>query len=175
MSTLLRTVLVLAATALPLATSLRAQDNLRTQLHGLNAEWLVGKWTGTNSWGALIELEYKWALDGNVLEIDLEMGPGAYKGLIFRRPTDGKVVETGVDDGGGMTEAVWEADTGMLTCRRTATRPGGERRTIAVVNERVDDTTVQATVHSLSENGERGEEPLDTVILKRVFPPKGQE
>jgi len=164
----LRIVLTLAAVALLSVEPLHAQENLRQMVQEGGADWMVGKWTGSNNEGRQVTVEYEWELDGHALEVDLEMGQGAYKGMIVRHPTNGEVVEAGADNGGGMTRATWREEEGLLISERTSTRPGGEVMRIAVINKQVDADHIKATVHSLSADGEIGEEAIDTVDLTRV-------
>jgi len=147
---------------------LNAQETLRQQVEEGDAHWIVGKWTGTNNEGRQVTVEYEWELDGHALEVDLELGRGAYKGMIVKQPVEGKVIETGADNGGGITRAIWREEDGLLISERTSTRPGGEVSRIAVVNEKIDADTIKATVHSLSADGEIGKEVIDTVKLTRV-------
>ncbi len=160
-------VLALAASVV-FVRPVQAQESLRDTLRDRGVDWIVGPWTGTNSQGLLVAIEYEWELEGHLLEIDLTMGDGAYKGAILRRPADGELVEVGADAGGGMTHATWEVQDGALISKRTGTRPGGQVTRIAVRSEKVDADTVVATVHPLSPEGELGEETLDTVRLMRA-------
>jgi len=157
------------AVALVLAVgSTSAQENLRALVRSQCTEWVVGQWTGTNSQGRKVEVEYEWALDGHVLEIELVDGQNAYAGLISLRPTDGAVIECGADNGGGMTRAIWREEEGALISERTATRPGGREIRVAVVSRQVDEKTFKATVHALSSDGTLSEDTLETVVLWRV-------
>lgn len=149
------------------ADSLRAQESLRDTLTGANVEWIVGSWTGTNSQGRAVTVRYEWGLDGNALEIDLLQGGNAYEGMIVRRPTDGDLIEFGADNRGGITRSTWQIEEGRLISERVNTRPAGQVVRVAVVSRRVDGNTVVATVHSLSEAGQIGEDTLETVYLSR--------
>ena len=150
------------------AGSLPAQETLLSIAQQEGVEWIVGKWTGTNSEGRSVALEYEWELDGHALEIDLTMGAESYKGMIALQPTDSRAVEFGADSSGGVTRATWRVQDGLVISDRTGTRSDGREIKIAVVNKKVDADTVIATVHSYAANGELSTEVLDTVTLKRV-------
>lgn len=168
MKALLPSMLVLTAGLWLSEGSLGAQESLRDVVEGHKVGWIIGQWTATNSQAQTIAVEYEWALDGHLVEVELAIGSTAYKGLISLRPTDGVMVETGADNRGGMTQAIWREKDGAFISERTATRPDGREAKVAVVITRVDADTLKATVHSLSSGGEIGVEPAETVTLKRV-------
>ena len=134
---------------------------LRDRVRTAGVDWVVGEWRGTNNQGQAITVDYEWGLDGHLLEIDLAIADNTYKGTILRRPDDGALTEVGADNRGGMTHATWEVKDGALLSKRTGTRPGGQVIRIAVRNRKVDADTVLATVHTLSPEGELGEEEGD--------------
>jgi hypothetical protein len=156
----------LAATICSSSTA-SAQESLRDQVQNHGADWMVGEWKGTNAQGRAVEVEYEWELEGHALEVDLTIGDDHYKGLIFRRPAEGDVVEVGADSRGGTTRSTWELKEGALVTKRTGTRPDGQVVRVAVVNKQVDADTFVATLHPLSTEGEVGEETLETVRLSR--------
>lgn len=144
-----------------------AQETLRSTLQNAGTDWVVGTWSGTNTAGQAVTVEYEWELDGRMLEIDLTLGDFSYKGLIFHDPAGGGIVEQGADSAGGVTRSTWKTKDGALISERVGTRPNGETVRVAVMNKRVDAEHVTATVHALSESGEIGADALDTVQLTR--------
>lgn len=155
--------------------SLDAEPSVRSVLENEGVEWIAGKWAGTNEQSREIMVEYEWGLNGRLLELDLTIGDLSYQGMIVRQPTDGRLIEFGADSTGGMTRSTWRVDDGALVTERTGTRPDGQKVRVAVVTRKVDDDTVVATVHGLTEDGEVGDEVLDTVKLSRQCTPQDDD
>lgn len=166
---LTRLTLTLAMGLLLGPATLEAQQTLRDIAEEGGVTWLIGKWTGYSQRGSEVEVEYEWELDGHAVELELEMGQGGYKGLIFLNPEGGEeAIEVGGDSGGGMTRAVWREDYGQLISERVSTRPGGEIMRIAIISESTGPNTMKATVHRLSADGVISSEALDTVKFTRA-------
>jgi len=147
---------------------LAGQETLRDMIEEGGGTWLIGDWAGTNDDGVRITVEYEWELDGHAIEVEVTMGEGAYQGLIFRNPESGEVVEVGATGEGGMTKSTWTEEDGKLISKRVGTRANGKVVRIAVISERIDDDSFQATVHRLGDDGEIMEDIIDSVTLKRV-------
>lgn len=146
---------------------LNAQESVRAVFQKEGVDWIVGRWTGTNEQGRDITICYEWDLEGHVLELDLTIGDMGYKGMLVRRPTDGRLIEFGADSTGGVTRSRWRMEEGTLISERTGARAEEPEVRVAVVSKKVDENTFIATVHALSEDGAMGDETLDTVKLTR--------
>jgi hypothetical protein len=163
---LVRPLLVGVSILLPSAV-LVAQPGVRAALEKEGVDWVVGNWKGANEAGQQISLVYEWTLNGSALEIDLTLEGAEYEGIIVREPLDGKLTELGADNRGGVTRATWRVDDGALVSERRNTSAEGQEYRMAVVSRKVDDDTVIATVHRLTESGEVSDEVRDTVKLTR--------
>lgn len=155
--------------------SLVAQESVRSVFEEKGVEWITGKWSGTNEQGRQVAVKYEWDLDGHLLEIDLRIGDMGYEGMIVRQPTNGRLIEFGADSTGGMTRSMWRVHDGALISERTGTRPDGQEVRVAVVTRKVNDDTIVATLHGLTEDGKPSDEILDTVKLKRQSTPQADD
>ncbi len=163
-----KTVFLVTAILVIWSSSAAAQQSLRDLTTEFGYDWLAGRWTTTTDEGAVIQLTYKWELNGHLLAVDFKMGEYASRGMIFSMPDQEKATQVSVDNRGGRSKATWEArEDGSLVSKSERVNAEGEVQKSAAVYSKVDAKTIKIALYGLNEDGELNDEPWFTTEFKR--------
>jgi hypothetical protein len=149
------------------AGSTMAQQSFRDLAEEYGAGWLIGRWTATTDDGTTILLVYKWELDGHLITVDSKMGEYASRGMIYFVPAEEEAVQVSIDNRGGRTKSVWEAQGDKLISRNERVNAEGKVQKSATVFTKVDAKTIKIALYGLDENGWLADEPWFTMDFKR--------
>jgi len=150
-----------------LTSSTVAQQSLRDLAKEYGCDWLVGRWTATTDDGTVIQLVYRWELDGHLVTVDFKMGEYASRGMIFYVPGEEKATGLSADNRGGSTKATWEAQDDKLVSKSEHVDAEGEVRKYATVYSKVDTKTIKIALYGLDQDDELTDEPWFTMDFKR--------
>ncbi len=165
---LLKTVFLVTAILVIWSSSAAAQQSLRDLTTEFGYDWLAGRWTTTTDEGAVIQLVYKWELNGHLLTFDFKMGEYASRGMIFKVQSEEKATQVSVDNRGGRSKATWEArEDGTLVSKSERVNAEGEVQKSAAIYSKVDAKTIKIALYGLNEDGELNDEPWFTTEFKR--------
>ncbi len=92
-----------------------------------------------------------------------------YRGLIFYKATEGKIVHVGADNQGGVWEGSWDSDGQRAIMSFANTKADGQIQKGAAANSRIDADTMKVETYLL-QNGELDDEPMVTMTYKRKKP-----
>ena len=163
-----KTAFLVTAILIIWSSSAVAQQSLRDLTTEFGYDWLAGRWTTTTNEGAVIQLTYKWELNGHLLAVDFKMGEYASRGMIFSKPDQEKATQVSVDNKGGRSKATWEArEDGTLVSKSERVNAEGEVQKSAAVYSKVDARTIKIALYGLNEGGELNDEPWFTTEFKR--------
>jgi hypothetical protein len=152
-------------------TAASAQESLGYLMQESGCEWLVGKWTGESPEGQKYVMEYKWEIKPHVLSVHFKGFDFEYHGIIFYKPTEGQVVQIGVDSNGGNGKGVWDAEDGKAIFRSEHTGEYGEISRMGFVYSKVDAEAMKSDLHEMDESGKLSENPGVTLEFKRQKEP----
>lgn len=158
-----------------LTSSTVAQQSLRDIAKEYGTDWLVGQWTATTDDGTVIQLVYRWELDGHLVTVDFKMGEYASRGMIFYVPGEEKATGLSVDNRGGRAKATWEAQDDKLVSKSEHVDAEGEVRKYAAVYSKVDTKTIKIALYGLDQDDELTDEPWFTMDYKRKASKKTDE
>ena len=165
-----KTLLAVAAILVISAGGARAQGTLGNLVSEGGFDWMIGKWEATNDEGDKVELEYKWELNKNLITIQLKWPNFEYRGMIFYMPAKERVVQAGVDNGGGNGMGTWEPVGEKALLKYEHTGLYGEVSRMGVGHSKVDAKTMKVEIYEMSSDGELGAEPGLTMEFKRQKP-----
>lgn len=165
-STMVRTLAIVAAVLAVGASSARAQQTFRDLVAQEGFGWLAGRWIATTDQGE-ISLNYRWELDGHMVNVDFRMGEYAYRGMIFFAADEGTAIEVGVDNRGGRARGTWEPGDGKVISKSNRVDAEGERQKVAIIHSKVDARTMEIALHSIGDNGDLTDEPWATMEFRR--------
>jgi hypothetical protein len=162
---------VLAAMLIP-AMGVQAQEEQQTKLGDVISEygfnWLIGRWEASMDDGQKITIQYRWALDKNLVLVNFQMGEYAMQGMIFFKPLDEEVVQIGADNRGGHSKATWAPDGDKAVAKYEFTTATGEVRKIALTHAMVDKKTFTSEMFAIEDDGTLADTPWGTLEYKRV-------
>ncbi|MHC4462441.1 MAG: hypothetical protein ACYS6W_01485 [Planctomycetota bacterium] len=164
---LVKTVFLVMAILIICSGWAAAQQSFRDLAKEYGHDWLAGRWTATTGDGSKILLVYKWELNGHLITVDFKMGEYASRGMMFYVPGEEKVVQVGVDNRGGRSKGIWDAQDGKLVSKSEYVDAEGNVRKSASVYTKVDAKTIKIALYGLDEDGELGDEPWFTMDFKR--------
>ncbi len=130
-------------------------------------EWLIGDWKATTDRGGEIRSFYKWQLNRNLITIGFKMGEFEGRGMIYYDPSEGRVVQIGVDNRGGVAKGAWDADGDKAVARLEYTPADGEKRRMASVHSKVNADTMKVEFYEMDSDGWLADEPQGTLEYKR--------
>jgi hypothetical protein len=168
------TVLVVVGT-LALFAPLAAQESLRQSAEAAGTDWIIGHWTAETNEGQSVSAVFEWQLDGHVAAITFKMDGYMHRGMIYRAPDKGQVVEVGADNQGGRVEGIWSVEGDVLVSRTTRVFPDGQKMRVANYHTKVDDHTMKVAPHLVEESGAEAEEPWSTLVFKREVKPTSSD
>lgn len=169
-TSLRRTLLAVAAILVILAGGARAQMKLGDLVSENGFDWMLGKWEATNDEGDKVELEYKWELNKNLMTIRLKWPNFEYRGMIFYMPAKERVVQAGVDNGGGNGMGTWEPVGEKAVLKYEHTGLYGEVSRMGFGHSKVDGKTMKVEIYEMSSDGGLAEEPGMSMEFKRQKP-----
>ena len=130
-------------------------------------DWIIGNWGATTNEGQSFDIAYKWGMNKNLINMTFKGGEYEGLGVIFYAPEDGRVMHLGVDNRGGVTKGIWDADGDKPVATLDYATPNGDSGKIALVHTRIDAKTMKAAFHGIGESGERSSEPWASLEYKR--------
>jgi YD repeat-containing protein len=158
---------VLATLCVALTSPAFSAQPLGTLISDGGFDWMAGTWVATNSRGGTVEFTYKWAIENHVISVEYEFpNDFTYRGLIFYKATETKIVHIGADNQGGVWEGTWDSDGRRAILSVAHTRADGQIQKVASANSWVDADTMKVQIY-LIQNGEMDDEPMETVTFKR--------
>lgn len=163
-----KTMFLVTAILIIWSNSTAAQQSLRDLTTEFGYDWLAGRWTTTTNEGAVIQLVYKWELNGHLMTVDFKMGEYASRGMIFSVPDQQKATQVSVDNRGGRSKSTWDGrEDGSLISKSERVNAEGEVQKSAAVYSKVDAKTIKIALYGLNEDGELNDEPWFTTEFKR--------
>ncbi len=133
-------------------------------------DWMAGTWVATSSRGVTIEVTYKWAIENHVISVEYKASNDfTYRGLIFYKATEGKIVHIGADNLGSVWEGVWDTDGRRAIMNFANTKADGQTLKGAAANSRIDADTMKVEMY-IVQYGELSDEPVETTTYKRKKP-----
>jgi hypothetical protein len=161
--------LLLAALSLALSSPVFAAQPLGALISEGGFDWMAGTWVATSSRGVTVEVTYKWAIKNHVISVEYKASNDfTYRGLIFYKATEGRIVHVGADNQGGFWEGVWDTDGRRAIMKFENTKADGEIQRGAAANSRVDANTMKVETY-VKQNGEWSD-PMVTMTYKRKKP-----
>jgi len=161
---------LVVAAAIPV-TAVQAQEE-QTKLGDVIGEygfnWMIGRWEASTDEGQKITIQYRWALDKNVVLVNFQMGEYAMQGMIFFKPMEEEVVQISADNRGGHSKVAWQPEGDKAVAKYEFTSAAGEVRKMAITHTKVDRKTFQAEMFAIDEFGDLAEKPWGTLEYKRV-------
>ncbi|MHC4074677.1 MAG: hypothetical protein ACYSWW_24175 [Planctomycetota bacterium] len=160
---------VLATSLISLASPTSGVQKLGTLVSEGGFDWMAGTWVATSSRGVTVEVTYKWAIENHVISVEYKASNDfTYRGLIFYKATEGKIVHVGADNQGGFWEGVWDTDGRRAIMKFENTKADGEIQRGTAANSRVDANTMKVETY-VKQNGEWSD-PMVTMTYKRKKP-----
>ncbi len=161
---------VLAALCLALTSPSSGAQKLGTLISEGGFDWMAGTWVATSSRGVTVEVTYKWAIENHVISVEYKASNDfTYRGLIFYKATEDKIVHIGADNQGGVWEGTWDSDGQRAIMNFANTKADGQIQKGAAANSRVDADTMKVQTY-LIQNGEMDNEPMVTMTYNRKKP-----
>ncbi len=164
---LMNTILAGAAIVVILTVGAGGQQQLGELVTMGGFEWLIGDWKATTDQGTEIKSFYRWGLNRNLITMGFKMGEFEGRGMIYYDPTEGRVLQIGVDNRGGIAKGAWDADGDKAVARLEYTPPDGEKRRMASVHSKVDMDTMKVEFYEMDSDGWLSDEPRGTLEYKR--------
>ncbi len=162
--------LLFVALSMALSSPVFAAQPLGALISEGGFDWMAGTWVATSSRGVTIEVTYKWSVENHVISVEYAASNDfTYRGLIFYKATEGKIVHVGADNQGGFWEGVWDTDGRRAIMNFANTKSDGQIQRGAAANSRVDADTMKVETY-LVQNGEMDDEPMVTMTYKRKKP-----
>ena len=162
--------LLLAALLVGLASPANGAQPLGDLISEGGFDWMAGTWITTSSQGVTIEVTYKWAIENHVISVEYKASNGfTYRGLIFYRATEGKIVHIGADNQGGVWEGSWDADGRRAIMNFANTKADGQTQKGSAASSRIDADTMKVETY-LVQYGELSDEPMATMTYNRKKP-----
>jgi len=159
--------LVSAALCVGLASPTSGAQPLGTLISEGGFDWMAGTWVATSSRGVTIEVTYKWAIENHVISVEYKASNDfSYRGLIFYKATEDKIVHIGADNQGGVWEGTWDSDGQRAIMNFANTKADGQIQKGAAANSRVDADTMKVQTY-LVQYGEMDDEPMVTMTYNR--------
>jgi hypothetical protein len=159
--------LLFAALLISLASPVFGAQPLGTLISEGGFDWMAGTWVATSDQGVTIEVTYKWAVENHVISVEYKASNDfTYRGLIFYKATEDKIVHIGADNQGGAWEGVWSSNDQRAIMSFANTKADGQIQKGAAANSRVDADTMKVQTY-LIQNGEMDDEPMVTMTYKR--------
>ncbi len=159
--------LLLAALFIGLASPANGSQPLGDLISEGGFDWMAGTWVTTSSRGVTVEVTYKWAIENHVISVEYKASNDfTYRGLIFYRASEGKIVHIGADNQGGVWEGNWETDGRRAIMNFANTKADGQSQKGAAASSRIDADTMKVETY-LVQYGELSNEPAVTETYKR--------
>jgi hypothetical protein len=161
------TILAGAAIVVILTVGADGQQGLGELVTMGGFEWLIGDWMATTDQGGEIHSFYRWGLNKNLISMGFKMGEFEGRGMIYYDSTEGRVVQIGVDNRGGVAKGTWDPDGEKAVARLEYTPPDGEKRRMASTHSKVDAETMKVEFYEMDSDGWLSDEPTGTLEYKR--------
>lgn len=172
-------ILVLIASLVIPPTGVDAQEEQPTMLGDVISEygfnWMIGRWEASTDEGQKITIQYRWALDKNVVLVNFQMGEYAMRGMIFFKPMEEEVVQIGADNRGGHSKASWQPEGDKAVAKYEFISAKGEVRKMAITHAKVDRKTFKAEMFAIEDDGTLADTPWGTLEYKRVRAGRGKK
>ena len=146
--------------------SVASAQNLKNLVEQEGFAWLVGHWKTTTDDGQDISLNYRWAVEGNAVIVDLKIGDITSHGMIYLLQDTQQVKQISVDSKGRVTNSTWDAQYGDLILKTSITNDEGQTQKMGVTFEKVDATTMTIKLYDM-QYGELSYEPWAEMEFKR--------
>ncbi|MCP4257946.1 MAG: hypothetical protein GY774_10525 [Planctomycetes bacterium] len=130
-------------------------------------EWLIGDWKATTDMGVEVRSFYRWGLNRNLITMGFKMGEFEGRGMIYYDSAEGKVVQIGVDNRGGVAKGAWDADGDKAVARLVYTPVDGEMRRMVSVHSKVDMDAMIVEFYEMDSDGWLADEPQGALQYKR--------
>lgn len=164
--------LLLAALLVGSASPVFGAQHLGALISEGGFDWMAGTWVATSDQGVTIEVTYKWAVENHVISVEYKASNDfTYRGLIFYKATEDKIVHIGADNLGGIWECTWDTDGRRAIMNFTNTTADGQILRGSAANSRIDADTKKVEMY-LFQGGELGDKPVSTTTYKRKKPAK---
>ncbi len=122
-------------------------------------EWFIGNWETVTDANEKAEADFALELDGYVLSLDARVGEQyTYRGIVFYVPSKGTIVNSGVDNKGGVFSGTWEIDRDKLVLKAEQTTANGKVYRFVRYQSKVDAETMKVVTYRIIE-GKVSEEP----------------
>ena len=160
---------VLAAMLIPVVgVQAQEEQKLGDIVSEFGFDGLIGKWEASTDEGQKIIIQYRWALDKNLVLVNYQMGEYAYQGMIFFKPLEEEVVQIGADNRGGHSKGTWAPDGDKAVAKAEFTDAKGEIRKMAITHTMVDKKTLKTEMFGIEDDGTLADTPWGTLEYKRV-------
>ncbi|HUU17433.1 MAG TPA: hypothetical protein VMW72_09810 [Sedimentisphaerales bacterium] len=166
-SNLRNTFLASAAILVILAGGASAQQKLGDLVTEGGFDWMIGEWVATTDEGDKVDLVYKWELDKHLVTIHLKWPNYEYRGMIFYKPTEDKIVQIGADNQGGSGKGTWDADGNKAVLKTEHTGADSQTNKIGYAFSKVDADTMKVEAYEVYSSGELADYPNFTAEFKR--------
>ena len=129
--------------------------------------WIIGNWLTTTNEGQTFDVAYKWGMGRNLIKMTFKSGEYEGLAMIFYAPQDGRVMQLGVDNRGGVTRGSWDAEGDKPVATLEFATLDGNSGKIDVVHTNIDAETMEASFYGIDESTGRSAEPWATLKYKR--------
>lgn len=149
-----------------LQTTATAQMRLGDIITEAGFGWTIGKWAGMVD-DQKVELEWKWALDKNVILSDIKAGEYRSCGIIMYVASRDEVIDVSADNQGATQTGKWRGEGNDAVLRFEQTDVQGRTEKGEAVVSKLDSETLKITMYGCDENGLRKADPQWVVTMKR--------
>jgi len=135
----------------------------------LDFDWLLGNWTTTTN-DRKLDTSYKWDMSRQIIGMTLKVGDYEGMGMMFYDPAEGKVMQVGADNRGGLATGFWDARDDKPVAWLEYVDPNGRSMKVAATHKRVDDETMEVTYdywYDSAEQASLGLGPIAVKVYKR--------
>ena len=146
--------------------------NLKEAMDAAKAHWIIGDWERKNEDGTTVVVSFKWAVKDGVVSVQVSRdGETTRQGVIGFDLASGKVVGKTMS-GRGVSDSEWTVVDGkLITIIKGAGRnEAGEITPFSFARSRrkVDENTMETTIHKVNDAGEVGEVAERDDGVKRI-------
>ncbi len=160
-------ILAVSAILFILAGGANAQQKLGDLVTEGGFDWLIGKWQATTDEGDKFELVYEWGLEKYMATIRFKTPDLEYRGIIFYKPTEDKIVQVGVDNQGGNGTGTWEAQGNKAVLKHEHIGADWQSSKMGFAHLKVDANAMKWEIYEVYSSGELGDYPNYTIEFKR--------
>lgn len=153
--------------------ALLAQTRLERLVNEVQADWLLGRWSGETQSGERVNLQFQWGLSRHVVIIRGQIGQTQFMGVTSVDPESDFTADfIGFDSRGARIKGGWDQDyKGDLLLRLESVLPYGETTKWGCVFKKKSENELEIKIQSLDRWGYPQDPPKSIISMKRESMP----